>query len=591
MNRPLLWLSAGALLLAVLGGTVWINMVDNDPTTPVEESLALTPTPGIPWFEDVTTRAGISFHHHDSASPSHYIHETLGSGIGWIDYDSDGLLDLFCVQDGPVTGKREGKNLPTNRLFRNQGDGTFKDVTEAVGLAHAGFHLGCAVADYDNDGADDLLVTSFKEVVLYHNESDGKGGRRFVDVTRRAGLVNPHCATSSAWGDIDNDGLLDLYICNYVEFSLDEYSPCKAKIGNRVYPIVCPPTWFAYTTHKLYRNLGNGIFSDISEKSGVSKVAPAPGLGVIMLDLDLDGWLDIYVANDLSPAYLFHNQGNGTFIEKAVVQGCAMQPDGNALAGMGIDVGDIEGTGLPSLLVTNFQDAANELFINSGNLVFQSRSYSSGVGFPSRDRLGFGTAFLDADMDGLLDFVVVNGHVNRHAPEVLHTPYAQKAQFFQGLAKGKFREVSTRAGPYFHQQYVGRGLARGDYDQDGWPDLAIANNAGPAILLRNATPPENHWLTLELIGDGKTSNCNAIGSRVEIEAGGNQQVWFLPGGGSYLSANSRQLHIGLGKASQAERISVVWPSGQEQRIPTLEGNRAWRIYQGRATPERIPLHP
>jgi hypothetical protein len=269
-----------------------------------DNQAAAGPIPGFPWFEEVAARSGIDFRHFDSATPQQYIQETLGSGLAWIDYDNDGWLDLFCVQDGPVRPAPEGgttnsaaaRSLPSCKLYRNNGNGTFTDVTERVGLARPGYGMGCAVGDYDNDGFDDLVVTYLGGVVLYHNEPDGKGGRRFVDVTARAGLHNPHFATSCAWGDIDNDGFLDLYICNYVELNLDHYPWCGDE--HKARRDTCPPTIFPMTTHKLFRNNRNGTFTDISHFSGIASVSPAPGLGVVMTDLDGDGRLDIYVAND-----------------------------------------------------------------------------------------------------------------------------------------------------------------------------------------------------------------------------------------------------------------------------------------------------
>ena len=278
--------------------------------------------------------AGIDFRHYDATTPVDYIQERMGSGLAWIDYDGDGWPDLFCVQDGPVRPAAAALP-PTSRLYRNNGDGTFADVTERAGLARAGFGMGCAVGDFDNDGFDDLVVTYLGGVVLYRNEPDGRGGRRFADVTEKAGLRDPHFATSCAWGDVDGDGYLDLYVCNYVEVDIDHYQPCeepKHKIRHQ-----CPPTVFPQVTHKLFRNNRDGTFTDVSSASGVAAAPPAPGLGVIMTDLDGDGRLDIYVANDLKPAYLFHNQGGGRFKDKALLAGCALGPHGSLVAGMGVE--------------------------------------------------------------------------------------------------------------------------------------------------------------------------------------------------------------------------------------------------------------
>jgi hypothetical protein len=585
--RP--WLLAG-LLVAGTAAAAWHlagGRSSPAPTPPVASAggLTPTPTPGLPWFEDVTAASGVDFVHFNSATPQHYIQETMGSGVAWIDYDNDGWPDLFCVQDCPVRPK-PGSALPGSKLYRNNGDGTFTDVTERVGLTHAGYGMGCAVGDFDNDGYDDLLVTYLGEVVLYHNEGDGRGGRRFVDVTAKAGLRNPHWATSCAWGDVDGDGYLDLYICNYVAIDLDKYPDCVE--GPERVRISCPPTLFPAAAHRLYHNNGNGTFTDVSFPSGVSAVPPAPGLGVVMVDLDGDGRLDIYVANDLKPSYLFHNQGGGRFVEKGLLSGSGLGPLGTLISGMGVDAGDVDGTGRPSLFVTNFQNKPNVLFRNQGGLLFQEWSTPSGLGGPSINRLAFGTVFVDVDLDGRLDVAVANGHIHRLA-ERLGAPFEQEAQLFLGEGEGRFREVSEQAGPYFRQRRVGRGLAWADYDNDGRPDLVFSHNGGPVALLHNATTTTNNWLRLELVGDGKKSNRNAIGSRVEVECDGKRLVRFVVGGGSYLSASERRLLIGLGPADHADRVTVIWPSGSKREFANLAGKQWWRLHEGKDQPEHVKV--
>jgi hypothetical protein len=537
------------------------------------------PTPGIPWFEDVTDAARIEFVHFDPRTERHYIHETMGSGIGWIDYDNDGWLDLFCVQDGPV---RPNGPQPTCKLYRNNGDGTFTDVTERVGLTRPGFGMGCAVGDYDNDGWDDLVVTYLGGVVLYHNEPDGKGGRHFVDVTATAGIKDPHWATSCAWGDVDGDGLLDLYVCNYCEVDLDHYPVC---VSDKGVLYTCQPFHFPAVAHRLYRNNGNGTFTDISESSGIARAPPAPGLGVVMTDVDGDGRIDIYVANDLKPAYLFHNVGGGRFEEKALFAGCGLGPAGRPVSGMGVEAGDLDGSGRPSLLVTNFQNEPTVVYRNRGGLRFDDWTEQSGLG-RSLSRLGFGCVLFDADLDGRLDFAVANGHINRNSQELYNAAFAQEAQLFLGTS-GRLRDVSGQAGAYFRTRMVGRGLAWADYDNDGLPDLAFSHNGGPVRLLRNRTATDNGWLRLELIGDGKRSNRNAIGARVEVEVGETKQVRFINGGGSYLSASERRLLVGLGTAERARRVRVTWPSGDTQTFEDLAGRTWWRLVEGREKPEVV----
>src|SRR5262249_8829320 len=393
--RPIHWLVLGAVALAV-AGALWLLPLWQNPSSPGPVDPQPAPRVGVPWFVDVTKSARIDFVHFDSATRQHYIQEVMGSGIAWIDYDGDGWPDLFCVQDGPIhlsnlapaasAGKAKG-SAPTNKLYRNNRDGTFTDVTEAVGLARGGYGMGAAVGDFDNDGFDDLLVTYMGGVVLYHNEPDGRGGRRFVDVTDKAGLKNPHWATSPAWGDIDGDGLLDLYICNYCEVDMDKY-PTTCKDPRTGEMMCCPPSHFPCAPHRLYRNNGNGTFSDITASSGVGAATASPGLGVLMVDLDGDGHLDIYVANDMKPAVLFHNQGGGKFVEKAQLSGCAYGLNGTLVAGMGVAAADVDGSGRPSVFVTNFDRKPNVLYLNLGKLWFDDISMPSGLGGPSIPRLG-----------------------------------------------------------------------------------------------------------------------------------------------------------------------------------------------------------
>jgi hypothetical protein len=572
-----------AALLAGLLLVAWkMTAAFQSPPSGPDSSL---PPLDLPWFVNVAESAGITFQHYNCNTDMHYIQETLGSGLGWIDYNNDGWPDLFVLQDGPIRPQAAAQKftpLPTNKLYRNNGDGTFTDVTAEVGLARAGFHLGCAVGDYDNDGWDDLFVTFMGGAVLYHNEPDGKGGRHFVDVTVQAGLDNnPHLATSCAWGDLDGDGLLDLYVCNYVEVDFDHYPECRDGVtGLRV---VCTPARLDSVTHRLYRNNGDGTFTDVSDRAGISAAPPAPGLAVLLVDLDGDGRLDIYVANDLKPSYLFHNQGGGRFVEKAVESGCGLDSAGVALAGMGIDAGDIDGSGRPSLIVTNYQRRANMLYLNLGGLRFYDISAVSGLGYPpSLERLKFGVVFFDANLDGHLDIAVANGHV-QYVPmkneQRLQEPAAQEAQLFLGDGHARFGDYSDQVGVYFSQRYLGRGLAWAVYDNDGRPDLAFTHKNGPVALLHNQTQTDNNWLTLELVGDGQKSNRNAIGARVEIEYGGRRQVRFLNGGGSYLSAHDRRILAGLGSAETAERVLVTWPSGKQQEFRNLEARRWYRLHE------------
>jgi hypothetical protein len=511
----------------------------------------------------------------------------MGSGLGWIDYDADGWPDLFCVQDAPLPPAPPDPNH-THKLFRNNRDGTFADVTAAVGLDRAAFGTGVAVGDYDNDGFDDLLVTALGGLTLFHNVPDpsAPGGRRFVDVTAAAGLSDPHYATSAAWGDFDGDAALDLYVCNYVEIDPARPVVCRQPGTGRV--IQCAPTAYPAATHKLYRNNRDGTFTDVSITSRIGSAPPAPGLGVVVADVDGDGLQDIYVANDLSPAYLFRNQGGWAFEEVALRSGCGLGPNGNRVAGMGVEAGDLDGSGRPSLFVTNFQNAPNTVYLNCGGLLFKDGTTSTGLGPPSLDRLGFGTVLLDADLDGNLDLAVANGHVERGAREVLGVPYAQAAQLFLGDGRGRYRDASAACGPDFLRPRVGRGLARCDYDNDGRPDLAQSGVGEPTSLLRNRADNGHGWVSLELIGDGRGSNRNAIGAVVRVEWAGAVRHHFVSGGGSYLSASDRRLALGVGPAAtQLDLVAVRWPSGKTQEFRALPIGGFWRLREGQTEPERF----
>jgi hypothetical protein len=566
------------LIVAAVCGLVGIGVFLTQERTPATTSATEedSPTPGIPWFVDVAKSAGIDFVHFDPATESHFIQETMGSGLGWIDYDRDGWPDLFCVQDGPVRPKSGGP-APTHKLYRNNRDGTFTDVTIEAGLAHAGFGQGCAVGDSDNDGYDDLLVTYFGGVKLFHNNRNGT----FTDVTGASKLHNPHWGTSCGWGDIDGDGFLDLYVCNYVEVDIDRYPVCEVE-GKR---FVCPPPSFPHVSDRLFRNNGDGTFTDITVSSGVASAPAAPGLGVVLTDLDGDGKLDIYVANDLKPQYLFHNLGGNRFEEKGTLSGCGLGPFGQPVSGMGVEAFDADGSGRPSLFVTNFQNEPNVLYRNRGGVKFQEASSAAGLARPSIDRLGFGTVMIDADQNGLPDLAVANGHIHRNAEVIYRASYAQLAQLFVGSGKGTFQDVSHQAGAYFRQKRVGRGMAWADFDCDGKPDLAINHVGGPVALLHNRTVTENGWIGFELIGDGKRSNRNAIGTRVEVETSFGTQVRFVNGGGSYLSANERRVLIGLGTADRIIRVTVRWPSGVEQTFRDVATRRYWRLTEGAGKPE------
>jgi hypothetical protein len=570
---PLLALALAAFLIPGCGPK---------PQSNVEE--VPTETPGVPWFVDVTESAKLDFTGFDSSTDQHYIPEVMGGGIGWTDFDADGWPDLFCVQSCPVLPAARTGKLPTHKLYRNNRDGTFADVTVAVGLDVSAFGMGCAVGDFNNDGFDDLLVTDLQGLRLFENRSDGKGGRRFADVTESSKLRNPHWGTSCGWADIDNDGWLDLYVCSYVEIDLKNYKTCEAP-GSRLIH-VCPPTVFPTVEHRLFRNNRDGTFADITTSAGLDKLRGG-GLGVVLIDLDGDGLTDIYVANDMKAAFVLRNLGGGKFEEIGLRSGASLTPDGRFMAGMGVAAGDIDSSGRPSLLVANYQDEPTMVFLNRGKMRFQDFSHGSGLGPATLKTLGFGLVLFDADRDGHLDAAIANGHVVRNSQAVYHAPFEQPPQIFVGDGAGRFKDVSDKAGPGFREKRVGRGLAVADFDNDGKPDLAFSNNAGPVKLLRNATTTPHHWAGFVLESDPKNGNRNAVGARIEIEAGGRKLTQWLEGGGSYLSASDRRRLFGLASADRIDRVVVRWPSGATQSWSSLAGDQYWKLREN--SPDAQPV--
>jgi hypothetical protein len=585
-------------------------------------------------FVDVTKESGIQFLHFDGHTEMEYIMETMGSGLAWLDYDQDGLMDLFLVQGStfpvphptpppsPTRGGAERKETekgrdgetaiphasvpdspvrrfavspiaPTCKLFKNLGGGRFRDVTSEVGLAHVGCGQGVAVGDIDNDGFPDLFLTCYgKPNVLYHNVSDGRGGRRFVDITAQAGLAShpdwknrPNFSTSAAFLDFNNDGYLDLFVCSYVKIDLDRYPECISRRSGRRFS--CPPTMFESTRCLLYRNNGNGTFTEVGHGAGIDD-PNAKALGVVALDLDDDGRVDLFVANDGLPNFLFRNLGNGRFESIGPRSGCAVNLVGARQAYMGVDADDLDGDGRPDLFVTAFSQETNTFFRNEGGCSFLDVTPGSGLGPPSWSMLGFGTAFLDVDLDGSLDIVVVNGHVSRYIGEEgdSNITFRQPAQLFLNNGKGRFRDISRRAGDYFRQPHVGRGLAYCDYDNDGHMDLAISNNGETAVLLHNETKTPYHWLRLQL--QGTKSNRDGVGAKVTFQVGNRKLVRHRKGGGSYLSASDPRLLVGIGEARQVDQIEIRWPSGLVQRLGPLQADCGYLAVEGDDQPKLRP---
>ncbi|MEQ8768712.1 MAG: CRTAC1 family protein [Planctomycetota bacterium] len=521
-------------------------------------------------FRDVTEEAGLaSFLPQTGSSGRRYMVETLGSGLGWLDYDGDGFLDLYLVNGAALPGA-ELSPPPRNRLFRNRGDGTFEDVTDKAGAAgHTGYGQGCAIADYDGDGDPDIYVANFGPNALLENLGDGT----FRDVTEESGTGDAQWGSSAAFFDADRDGDLDLYVVNYVDYTLEAHQECFQPARGEMFPIYCPPSKYGPTSGVFYRNLGEGRFRDESVEAGLYHPR-GKGLGVVATDFDLDGDLDLYVANDTEPNFLFRNDG-GRFTEIGQSSGTAYSDAGQPQSGMGVDAGDVDGDGRFDLIVTNYQEETNTLYGNGPDGMFSDRTYQSRLTNASLDWLGFGTILFDADDDRDLDLFVANGHVLDNIAVIRPgIAFEQSNQLFENDGQGRFREVPLD----LSFRGVSRGVASADFDHDGDLDLVVSNNRNRIELLRNDTEPKGHWISLELVGT--QSPRDAIGARVIAEMGGRSVTVEWRGGGSYLSSSSPRLHVGCGDSEQIDRLTVHWPSGHEDLFEKVAVDHCLRIEEG-----------
>jgi len=528
--------------------------------------------PAAPGFRlvDATAGAGIQFRHNSGAYGGKLLPETLGSGCAFLDYDGDGWQDILLINGMDWPGHKRARS--TLKLYRNNRNGTFSDVTHRAGLDIEMYGMGVAVGDYDNDGYPDILVTCVGQNVLFKNT--GKG--TFRDVTKASGLGGRQAfSTSALWFDFDRDGLLDLFVCNYVKWSPGHDVFCSLDGKNKSY---CTPEAYRGETCWLFHNLGNGKFEDVTPTSGIFD-SSSKSLGVALLDYDEDGWPDLLVANDTQPNKLYRNQRNGTFKDVAVEAGIAFSAEGKARAGMGVDVADFNHSGRPGVAITNFDNEMIGLYRASGDGNYVDVATQSGVGLASKDRLGFGCVFLDADLDGWLDLAVVNGHIDDTVRNVRGVGYAQSPQLFLNDGQGKFRDVAGEIGGGFTQPKVGRGLAYGDFDRDGDLDLLMTTNNGPAYLFRNDQAGGNKSIRIRLIGT--KSNRDAIGARVRIFHGETSQSRLVKGGSSYLSQSELPLTFGLGKREKIDRLVIDWPGGATEEHKNLAAGRAYECVESK----------
>ncbi|HLK68464.1 MAG TPA: CRTAC1 family protein [Bryobacteraceae bacterium] len=512
---------------------------------------------------DVTSAAGIAFQHNSGAFGEKYLPETMGPGCAFLDYDNDGWLDILIVNGADWPGHKRQRSTP--HLYRNNRNGTFTDVTERAGLAVEMYGMGVAIADFNNDGFPDILITAVGQNRLFQNTGQG----HFVDVTAKSGLDGRSAfSTSALWFDFDRDGLLDLLVCNYVKWSPDRDVFCSVDGKHKSY---CTPEAYHGSTCWLFRNRGNGTFEDVTAKSGIFD-ATSKSLGVALLDHEHDGWPDILIANDTQPNKLYRNQRDGTFEDIAVRAGVAFSEDGKARAGMGVDVADVDNNGSPVIAITNFDNEMMALYRLKNATSYSDTAINAGIGQASRESLGFGCAFFDADLDGHLDLLAVNGHIDETVRHIRsNAGYAQPPQLFLNDGRGRFREVAASAGSGFAAPKVARGLALGDFDRDGDVDVLITTNHGPAYLYRNDVASGNRSLQLKAIGT--KSNRDAIGAVVRVWTPEGTQSRMVKTGSSYLSQSEIALTFGLGKRDRADRLVVEWPAGGVQEFKNVAAGR------------------
>ena len=529
----------------------------------------------IPQLEDITAKTGITFSH--TADPSKkYIVESMSGGVILIDYDRDGWPDIYFTNAPTVAMAIKGEFSP-GALYHNNHDGTFTDVTAKSGLNKPCFAMGGAVGDYDNDGWPDLYLTCLGGNILYHNNGDGT----FTDVTAKAGVADGRWSTGASFGDYDDDGFVDLMVANYVDFHLNDL-PGFGSAPNCKYrgiSVQCGPRGLRGAGDALFHNNGDGTFTDVSKAAGVSDPEGYYGMGVIWADFNNTGKLDIYVANDSTPKFLYRNLGGGKFKDIGLQSGTAVSEDGSEQASMGIAVGDYNHTGRPSLYVTNFSDENDLLYRNDGDWNFSEVSYPSGVALPSLPWVKWGTAFVDLDNDGWLDLITVSGHVYPQVDSLPSGPsYREPKLLSMNQKDGTFCDASTEAGPALMEKRASRGLAVGDLFNDGNMDVVVGDIDGAPMILRNHGVPGRHWVSFELAGT--KSNRLALNARLKIVAGGMTQTEEIHSGGSYLSQNDLRVHFGLGAATMIDSVEIRWPSGRVETLTNLAVDKFYSVLEG-----------
>ena len=595
------WLAVAALLALEIAGCKSNSAAPKTETaTPAAHSAATEPSaqPGISsaptavasaaprpsgpiTFTDVTAQAGIHFRHNNGGFGKKYLPETMGSGVCVIDYDNDGWPDILFVNGTDWPGHKTRRTTPA--LYHNNHDGTFTDVTKQAGLDVEMYGMGCAVGDYDNDGYDDIYITAIGGSHLFHNQGNG----RFADVTAKAGVADSGFPASAVWFDYDHDGRLDLFVAHYVEWSAATDQFCTLDGTHKSY---CTPERYKGESARLYRNLGNGRFEDVTKKAGLYDPT-SKSLGVALVDLDQDGWLSLFVTNDTQPNKLWKNNRNGTFTEIGFAAGVAYNDAGKARAGMGTDAADYDGSGRQSLAIGNFTNESLSLYQNQGGGLFLDQAIPSGLAEPSARVLTFGVFFFDYDLDGLPDIFAANGHVADDISVLqpsLH--YAEPPLLFRNRGGGKFENMSDRVGPAMREAMVARGAAYLDYDNDGDLDIVVNVNNGPARLLRNDNGNQNDMLRMKLVGT--KSNRDAIGARVTVTtASGAKMVQWVKTGSSYLSQSEFPLTFGLGKPAPGKTadVEIAWPSGRKESLGRVAANQFITVDEGKGIVSARPI--